>query len=32
MFDIAFEVTKRFMSDLLKAKYLPIFESIFNQF
>jgi hypothetical protein len=30
MFDIAFEVTKRFMSDLLKAKYLPIFESIFT--
>jgi len=32
MFDIAYEVTKRFMSDLLKAKYLPIFESIFTQF
>ena len=32
MFDIAFEVTNRFMSDLLKAKYLPIFDSIFTQF
>jgi hypothetical protein len=32
MFDIACDVTKIFMSDLLKAKYLPIFESIFTYF
>ena len=25
MYHIAYEITKRFMSDLLKAKYLPIF-------
>ena len=24
-YHIAYEITKRFMSDLLKAKYLPIF-------
>jgi hypothetical protein len=26
MYEIAYEVTKRFMSDLLKAKHLPIFD------
>lgn len=26
MYDIAYEVTKRFMSDLLKATTLPIFD------
>ena len=32
MYDIAYEVTKRFMSDLLKAKHLPIFEQLFSHF
>jgi hypothetical protein len=32
MFDIPYEVTKRFMSDLLKAKYLPVFDGLFSQF
>lgn len=31
-YDISYEVTKRFMSDLLKAKHLPIFEKIFFHF
>lgn len=30
MYDIAYEVTKRFISDLLKAKNLPIFDQLFN--
>ena len=32
MFDIPYEVTMRFMSDLLKAKYLPVFDGLFTQF
>lgn len=32
MFDIPYEVTKRFMSDLLKAKHLPVFDGLFSQF
>ena len=31
-YSIAYEVTKRFMSDLLKAKHLPIFELLFSHF
>ena len=31
-YHIPYEVTKRFMSDLLKAKHLPIFEKLFNHF
>ena len=29
---IAYEITKRFMSDLIKAKYLPIFDTLFSHF
>lgn len=29
-YHIAYEVTKRFLGDLLKTKYLPIFDSIFT--
>jgi len=32
MYDIAYEVTKRFMSDLLKATSLPIFDQLFIHF
>jgi len=32
MYDIAYEVTKRFMSDLLKATSLPIFNQLFIHF
>ena len=32
MYDIAYEVTKRFMSDLLKATSLPIFDQLFMHF
>jgi len=32
LYNIAYEMTKRFMSDLLKAKYLPIFELLFGHF
>ena len=32
MYELAYEVTKRFMSDLLKSKNLPIFDQLFNQF
>jgi len=31
-YDIAYEVTKKFKSDLLKIKVLPIFDSLFNHF
>ena len=31
-YEIAYEVTKRFMSDLLDGKDLNIFESLFMQF
>lgn len=30
-FEITYDITKRFMSDLLKAKHLPIFDSLFAQ-
>ena len=30
-YDIAYEVLKRFFSDMLKAKELPIFETLFMQ-
>lgn len=29
---IAYEVTKRFLGDLLKTKYLPIFDALFTHF
>ena len=32
LYNYAYEMTRRFMSDLLKAKYLPIFEILFNHF
>lgn len=32
LFHIPYEITMRFMSDLLKAKHLPIFDGLFNQF
>ena len=33
LYSITMELTsKKFMSDLLKAKYLPIFEKLFNHF
>lgn len=32
LYNYAYEITRRFMSDLLKAKYLPIFELLFNHF
>ena len=28
-YSITYEVVKRFMSDLLKARYLPIFDQLF---
>ena len=32
-YSITFELTsKKFMSDLIKARYLPIFDHLFNQF
>ena len=31
-YHIAYEITKRFMSDLSKAKYLPIFDTLFTHF
>ena len=31
-YHVAYEVTKRFLGDLLKTKYLPIFDSIFTHF
>jgi hypothetical protein len=31
-YSITYEVVKRFMSDLLKAKYLPIFDQLFQHF
>ena len=31
-YDIAYEIIKRFMSDLIKAKYLPIFDTLFSHF
>ena len=32
MYQIPYEMTKRFMSDLIKAKNLPIFENLFSHF
>ena len=32
LYHIPYEITKRFMSDLLKAKYLPIFDTLFIHF
>ena len=32
LYNITYEITKRFMSDLLKAQNLPIFEILFNHF
>ena len=29
-YNVAYEVTKRFLSDLLKSKHLPIFDTLFN--
>ena len=31
-YDVAYEVVKRFLSDLLKATDLPIFDMLFTQF
>jgi len=31
-YNITYEIVTRFMSDLLKAKYLPIFDRLFQQF
>jgi hypothetical protein len=31
-YSITYEVTKRFMSDFLKARNLPIFETLFSHF
>ena len=32
MFEIPYEITIRFMSDLIKANYLPVFDGLFLQF
>ena len=29
-YDVAFELTKVFMQDLLKLQYIPVFEIFFN--
>ena len=31
-YHIAYEITKRFLGDLLKTSYLPIFDPIFSHF
>lgn len=31
-YSVAYEVTKRFLSDLLKASHLPIFDTLLSHF